>query len=154
MLAWLAAAVEEGEFGPAPLHAWAVTPRLREWYAGSDIEELEYAAALEAARGSLRLLAAAAAGPLRRVVVAADVPEAGVCADATGTRAAVTLSLPVALRWVASVQVDDLETAGDVRAAARALPAADAGDEDAIFVVDGAEAHDLLWYATQEIPEL
>jgi hypothetical protein len=35
-----------------------------------------------------------------------------------------------------------------------AVPAADAGDSDAAFVVDGAEDHDLHWYATQEIGTL
>lgn len=42
----------------------------------------------------------------------------------------------------------------DVRAAADALPAADAGDEDARFAVDGAEGYELGWYATQELPYL
>ncbi|MGM0356869.1 DUF6912 family protein, partial [Streptomyces sp. ECR3] len=35
-----------------------------------------------------------------------------------------------------------------------ALAAADRGDEDAQFLVDGAEDHELLWFATQEIPHL
>ncbi len=39
----------------------------------------------------------------------------------------------------------------DIDAAAAALPAADAGDGDAKFVVDSAEGHELLWYATQEL---
>ena len=38
--------------------------------------------------------------------------------------------------------------------AAEALPAADAGDEDAQFTVDGAEGHELGWYATQELSYL
>ena len=42
----------------------------------------------------------------------------------------------------------------DVTAAAAALGAADAGDDDAQFVVDGAEDHELLWFATQEVPGL
>ena len=42
----------------------------------------------------------------------------------------------------------------DVRAAAEALDAADAGDEDARFAVDGAEGHELAWYATQELSYL
>ena len=29
-----------------------------------------------------------------------------------------------------------------------------AGDDDARFVVDGAEGHELLWYASQELPHL
>ncbi|WP_408997738.1 DUF6912 family protein, partial [Streptomyces scabiei] len=35
-----------------------------------------------------------------------------------------------------------------------ALGAADQGDDDAQFIVDGADDHELLWYATQEIPNL
>ena len=50
--------------------------------------------------------------------------------------------------------MDDVEAGPDVRAAADALPAADAGDEDASFTVDGAEGHELGWYATQELPYL
>ncbi|MDP9444650.1 MAG: hypothetical protein M3P83_10020, partial [Actinomycetota bacterium] len=41
----------------APLTAFAVTPALREWYAGGDEEELEYAAMTAAGRAALRLLA-------------------------------------------------------------------------------------------------
>ncbi|MEU3724282.1 hypothetical protein AB0E73_16295, partial [Streptomyces sp. NPDC031705] len=35
-----------------------------------------------------------------------------------------------------------------------ALEAADAGDDDAQFTVDGAEDHELLWFGVQEIPGL
>jgi hypothetical protein len=38
--------------------------------------------------------------------------------------------------------------------AAQALAAADAGDADAKFAVDGAEGHELGWYATQELSYL
>ena len=38
-------------------------------------------------------------------------------------------------------------------AAAAAISAADAGDEDAEFTVDGAEGHELAWYATQELDD-
>ena len=48
--------VDTGELGPPPLTGFAVTPQLRAWYRDSDLDELEYAALLEAARGSLRLL--------------------------------------------------------------------------------------------------
>ncbi len=47
---------------------------------------------------------------------------------------------------------DDAEPA--VSAAADALGAADMGDDDAQFTVDGAEDHELLWYGVQEIPGL
>ena len=55
---------------------------------------------------------------------------------------------------MASALVDDAEAGPDVRAAADALEAADTGDEDARFAVDGAEGHELGWYATQELSYL
>ncbi|MEU6713090.1 hypothetical protein ABZ897_16535 [Nonomuraea sp. NPDC046802] len=152
----LATAVQAGELGPAPLTGYAVTPALTEWYASGDTEELEYVALTEAARASLRLLAAdAAEAAPRRVVVAAEVPEGSVKAGADLTeRARVRLAEPVPLAKVASVHVDDLDAVPDIEAAIAALPAADDGDDDARFTVDGAEAHELMWYATQEIPDL
>jgi hypothetical protein len=55
---------------------------------------------------------------------------------------------------VVSAHVDDLVAAADIAEAAAALPAADKGDDDAQFAVDGAEGHDLLWFASQELPYL
>ncbi len=52
------------------------------------------------------------------------------------------------------MHVDSADAERDVAAAAGALAAADGGDDEAGFVVDGAEDHELLWYATQEIPNL
>jgi len=60
----------------------------------------------------------------------------------------------VGLRDVVSGHIDDLAAAADVRAAVEALADADGGDDDARFVVDGAEGHELLWYATQELPDV
>ncbi|CAM5429845.1 hypothetical protein SFUMM280S_10408 [Streptomyces fumanus] len=77
----LAEAYKTGELGTGPLLAYAVTPALREWYLSDDIEELEYAALSRAALASLRLLAADAAAPRRRVVVAVDVPDGAASAD-------------------------------------------------------------------------
>ncbi|MGA5757027.1 DUF6912 family protein [Nonomuraea bangladeshensis] len=155
----LATAVKLGELGPAPLTGYAVTPALTEWYASGDTEELEYVALTEAARASLRMLAADRAdgvqAPPRRVVVAAEVPEGAARAGADlEERARVRLAQAVPLTKVAAVHIDDLEAAADIEAALAALPAADEGDDDARFTVDGAEAHELMWYATQEIPDL
>ena len=155
----LAVAVEAGELGPAPLTGFAVTPALTEWYASGDTEELEYVALTEAARASLRMLAADRADGVkaapRRVVVVAEVPDPAV---ATGVdleeRARVRLAEPVPLSKVAAVHVDDLYAVSDIEAAIVALAASDEGDDDARFTVDGAEAHELMWYATQEIPDL
>ncbi|MER6505235.1 hypothetical protein ABT158_00405 [Nonomuraea sp. NPDC001636] len=155
----LARAVEAGELGPAPLTGYAVTPALTEWYASGDTEELEYVALTEAARASLRMLAADRADGVpaahRRVVVAAEVPDGSVSAGVDlEERARVRLAAAVPMAKVAAVHVDDHDAVGDVEAAVEALPAADDGDDDARFTVDGAEAHELMWYATQEIPDL
>jgi hypothetical protein len=157
----LAAALAGGEVGPAPLVAYAVTPALREWYSDGDLEELEYAAMIDAARASLRLLAEAPDAPPRRVVLAAELPgdlvsyEPGDAAlAAERERSLVRLDVPVPLEKVASGHIDDVIAGPAVRAALEALPAADAGDEDARFAVDGAEGHELMWYAVQELPYL
>lgn len=148
----LADVLREGAVGPAPLHGFAVTPALREAYASGDEEELEYIAMLAAARESLRLLRADPAAPRRRVVLAAD-------AEATWTAyddesAAVVIADAIPLAAVASGHVDDADAEADVAVAADAIAAADAGDEDAEFTVDGAEGHELAWYATQELKTL
>ena len=53
-----------------------------------------------------------------------------------------------------SGHVDDLLAVADIAEAVAALPAAEKGDDDAQFVVDGAEGHELLWFASQELPYL
>ena len=146
----LTAALEAGEIGPAPQPGFAVTPALREWYASGDMEELEYTALLEAARGSLRLLAAQPDAPPRRVVLVAEVAEDDL-GKANGHPAAVQVLSAIPLSHVAAGHVDSLGAADDVRAAVAALPSADDGDDDARFTVDGAEGHELQWYATQEL---
>ncbi|MFJ3171437.1 DUF6912 family protein [Streptomyces roseus] len=153
----LAEAHKAGELGPAPLTAYAVTPGLREWYVSDDIEELEYAALGRAAAASLRLLAEDAGAPRKRVVVAVDVDDkaaAAVPGVDEATLGQVTLAGAVRLSVAAAVHVDADDALGDVTAAAAALEAADAGDDDARFTVDGAEDHELLWFGVQEIPGL
>jgi hypothetical protein len=152
-------------------HGYAVTGTLRAWYAEGDEEELEYAALVAAARASLRLLADVQAQltgtqaepaevrdvPLRRVVVAADVPEARVrAASVEDDRGPGVIDLTGVVRLIdiASLHVDDAGAQEYVLAAARAVHAADKGDADASFAVDAVEDYDLLWYATQEIRDL
>ena len=90
--------------------------------------------------------------PRRRVVLAAELPESDVLVkNGLDKPGRVEVTLPVQLADVMSGHVDDVEAIADIEAAAAALPAADAGDADAKFVVDGAEGHELLWYATQEL---
>jgi len=151
----LASALRADEIGPGPMPGFAVTPALREAYASGDTEELEYAALTEAARASLRMLAADPAAPPRRVVLAADLPAEQVKWDARpGEPGRVLIDIPVPLTLLVSAHVDDAEAGDDVRDAAQSLPAADAGDADAKFAVDGAEGHELGWYATQELAYL
>ncbi|MGW2685993.1 DUF6912 family protein [Streptomyces sp. NPDC001414] len=155
----LAEAHQTGELGTGPFAAYAVTPALREWYLSDDIEELEYAALNRAALASLRLLAADREAPRRRVVVAVDVPDGTAAADPDrgldpAALGEVRVTGTVALAKAAAVHVDSDDAEADVTAAAGALTAADGGDDDAQFTVDGAEDHELLWYATQEIPNL
>jgi hypothetical protein len=139
---------------PAPLAAHAVTGALREWYAEGDGEELEYAASTEAAAASVRLLAADPRAPGRRVVLAAEVPEASVRPAADGPRSAVVLGADLTVGQVVSVHVDDADAVEDVVAAARAVPGADAGEEDARLAVEDAEGHELLWYDVTELDDL
>ena len=143
-----------GEIGPPPVTAYAVTPSLREWYADGDLEELEYTATLAAARASLRLLADDPAAVARRVVVAADVDDSLVRPIPDVGRAAVLLTEPVAMSRVASVHVDDAASAEAIAGAVAVIRRADAGDDDASFLVDEAQAQELQWYATQEIEAL
>ncbi|TDC71771.1 DUF6912 family protein [Streptomyces hainanensis] len=158
-LAGLAELRRAGEAGPAPLAAYAVTPALREWYLSGDQEELEYAAFSRAAQAALRLLAVEPTVARRRVVLAADVPDGVAVADpdramdpeALG-EVRLTEALPVS--WFASVHVDAPDAESEIATAAAALGAADQGDDDARFVVDGAADHELLWYGVQEIDHL
>jgi hypothetical protein len=152
--------VDEGGL-PGPLTAFAVTPQLRAFYAVSDAEaddeELEYAALLTAARASLRMLDVDPTAVRRRVVLAAEVPDAAVelrddpdrYPDAE--RGTVRVDTGITLRDVASAHIDGADAEDDVRAAVGVVLEADLGSDDAQFVVDQAEGHELAWYATQEI---
>ena len=154
-LSTLASLLRAGEISPAPVRGFAVTPALRESYASGDLEELEYVAMTHAGRASLRLLAADPDAPRRRVVLAADIPD-GLIAHNGGfdDPTMVEVGAPVTVDDVVSAHVDEVVAMPDIAKAVAALPAADQGDDDARFVVDGAEGHELLWYASQELPYL
>ena len=148
--------VDEGVL-PGRHTAFAVTPQLREFYelsdAEADEEELEYAALLAAARASLRLIDNDPTAARRRVVLAVDVPDAAVqpIDDPDTDRGAARVDADIEVRAVASAHIDGAAAEDDVRAAVNVVIEADLGSEDAQFVVDQAEGHELAWYATQEI---
>jgi hypothetical protein len=139
--------------GPRAGHA--VTAAVREWYVEGDTEELEYVALTEAAEASLRLLAGDPEVARRRVVVAADVAD-NLVRDVADERfrSAVLVEGDVPVSAVASVHVDEDEARETVAAAIGALPGADAGDDDAQFALDEAEATELLWYDVSELGDL
>ncbi|MGC4999150.1 MULTISPECIES: DUF6912 family protein [unclassified Streptomyces] len=149
----LAKAHETGVLAADPFAAYAVTPALREWCGTEDLEELEYAALGEAANASLRLLAADPEAAPRRIVVAVDVPDRAVAPDPEGL-GEVTVAASAPLAKAAAVHADADDAEADVTVAARAVEAAEDGDDAARAAVDGAEDHELLWFATQEIPGL
>ncbi|WP_327121221.1 hypothetical protein OHB12_18430 [Nocardia sp. NBC_01730] len=169
--------VANRELAPIGGTAFAVTPALREAYASGDDEELGEVAIGEAARASLRLLAAEreqiaeseehpanpapddAAAPVasgspvyRRAVIAADVTGAKLRPDLDD--AVVRLAGPIGYQQIASVHVDLADAEPEVAKAVDVIDAADLGDTDAEFVLGDAEDHQLAWYAAQELPFL
>ena len=146
--------VEDGVL-PGPHTVFAVTPELRQFYelSDADTEELEYAALLAAARASLRLIDVDPTAARRRVVIAADVPDSAVSPidDPDTDRGAARIEGDIRVRDVASAHIDGADAEDDVRAAVNVVLEADLGSEDAQFLVDQAEGHELAWYATQEI---
>ncbi|MFB9698925.1 DUF6912 family protein [Amorphoplanes digitatis] len=144
-----------GQLGAGPAVAHAVTPALREWYAEGDEEELEYVAFTRAAQAALQLLRHDPAAPRRRVVVSADVDSTAlVREDVELGSSTVRLPQAISLKEVASIHVDGVAAAEEVGAAAEVVEEALAGDPDAQFTVDGAEDHELEWYAVSELDEL
>ncbi|GGG12515.1 hypothetical protein GCM10007304_28150 [Rhodococcoides trifolii] len=161
--------IEDREMNPISRTAFAVTPALREAYASGDDDELADVAMTEAARASIRLLAAEASDAsddgvveedttagsakiFRRAVIAADVEAVTLRPDLDD--AVVRLQSPLALDQVAAVHVDLAAAEHAVRSAVDVVDAADLGDPDAEFVLGDAEDHELAWYATQELPFL
>jgi hypothetical protein len=141
--------VDSGELTPIGGTAFALTPALRESYAAGDTEELEYAAMLDAARASLRLLAGDEKSEPRRAVVAVDTEDVTLRPDLDFSVVKVVGSFT--MKDVASVHLDTAEAEEDVRAAADVVDAADLGDPDAEFALGSAEDHELAWYAAQEL---
>ncbi|NKQ59273.1 hypothetical protein HFP15_41195 [Amycolatopsis sp. K13G38] len=144
--------VADGKLQPPGGTGFALTPALRESYISGSTEELEYAALMDAARASLRLLSDDEKERPRRVVISVDIEDVTVRSDLDA--AVVKLSGPVLMDDVAAVHVDAEEAEEAVRAASAVIDAADLGDLDAEFALGEAEDHELAWYAPGELPFL
>ncbi len=140
---------------PPGVTGHAVTPELREWYAEGDEEELEYVAFTRAAQDALHLVHHDPLAPARRVVISADLADGQVePAERALGSSVVRVGDRLALGAIAAIHVDGKEAEADVRAAADVIVTAAGGDDDAQFVVDGAEDHDLAWYDVTELDQL
>lgn len=157
-LAMLQQFVAAGSLRPVNGIAFAVTPMLREAYAEDDDDELGEVALQEAALASLRLLAATAHEsvvvmfPARRVVVVADADDVR-CQPGLDD-AVVNLTESVAMDRLVAAYVDHEAAEPAVFAAIDAVEAADLGHQDAALTVGGAQDHDLVRYAPEEVPFL
>ena len=133
--------------GLSPRRVHAVTPALRSALPDEDEEGLEYAAQLLAADDSLERLDGTTPTGRRRVVVAADVPEAVVDSvedDEAHAPSAVQLTTSVGWDSVACAHVDE-------PAAERDVVAALGGDDSAM---ERLSERDLLWYDASELERL
>jgi hypothetical protein len=89
------------------------------------------------------------------VVIAAEV-SAVPPADGSMELGDARLELHVVIPWrsVASVHLDAAQATTVIGKAADLWEAALSGDDNAVFALDSCEGEDLMWYATQEIPDL
>ena len=140
-----------GVLAPGPLAAHAVTPRLRAAWDGSDDEELEYAVLMAAAFDSLVAIGAthARAAPGRGRRRRRRRRRARRRRRDGGERR----HRRTALARAGGARRRRRRRGRDRHRRARRLPAALAGDGPALGAVSLTD-HELLWFATQEIPDL
>lgn len=108
----LGALARDGKMPARSGIGFALTPALREFYTAGDDEEMSYAAFLEAARASLRLLGIGDEErfPHRRVVVSVDLDDGAVTPEPDKGESVVRLDSPViSVDDLAAIHVDDGE---------------------------------------------
>jgi hypothetical protein len=150
----VAAVAGDGEVGPPPVTAFAVTPGVREWYRDDDADELEYAASGQAVRASLRLVDSDPTAARRRVVLAFDVADDAVTVRDDLDRGAVVVNAVLPLSGLAAIHIDDADAEATVARAASVVLEADLGSDSSQEIVDDAEGFELSWYAPQELTEV
>ncbi|MDN5581667.1 MULTISPECIES: DUF6912 family protein [unclassified Corynebacterium] len=134
--------------------AFALTPALREYYTAGDDEEMSYAAFLEAARASLRLLGIGDEErfPHRRVVVSVDLEDAAASPEPDKGESVVRLDPSlVSVEQLAAIHVDDEGNEPATAAAIEIVDAADLGDEDAEITLGDCEDNLMSWYDAREL---
>jgi len=146
---------QDARLAPAPLIAHAVTDDYRDSTPDIDEEEREYGALIAAAAESVHLIARSG-DMARRIVVSADV-DSHLVRPRGGRLTSVEISSEVALRQCSSVHVDELGAQAAVsaivaliKASGSATASVPATDDDS----DPLAEFDLLWFATQEIPDV
>lgn len=136
---------------------FAATPALLEFYTSGDEDEIGYAAFLDAAEASLRLLAVGdeESFPYRRVVVSVDVADEVVTLAPENGESVVALN-PAQIRVedIAAIHIDIEESEEATKAAIAAVDAADLGDEDAELTVGDAQDNFMAFYDPTELPFL
>ena len=145
---------KEGQMPVRSGIGFALTPALREFYTAGDDEEMSYAAFLEVARASLRLLTIGDEErfPHRRVVLSLDVEDADVTNAPEKGESVVTLSPAVIeVSQLAAIHVDDEGNEPVTAAAIEVVDAADLGDEDAEITLGDCEDNLMSWYDSREL---
>ena len=136
---------------------FAATPALLEFYTYGDEDEIGYAAFLDAAEASLRLLAIGdeETFPHRRVVVSVDVADEVVTLAPENGESVVSLN-PAQIRVedIAAIHIDIEESEEATKAAVEVIDAADLGDEDAELTVGDAQDNFMAFYDPTELPFL
>ncbi|AZA12921.1 DUF6912 family protein [Corynebacterium choanae] len=135
---------------------FAATKALHDFFTSGEDEEIEMVAIDEAARAVFRLLQTESDyAPLRRVVIAADLPESQVVPAPEHGEAVVQLSpATVSLDQIACIFIDHEASEPLVEKAIAAIDAADLGDEDAELVVGDALELLMGWYVPAELDDL
>lgn len=130
----------------------AATPALRREYGtGTDEEELEYVALVEAGLSSLTLLAEDPAAECKRVVLALELDMAVAPRTGQGYLSVVQIARTAPLDRVVSVHVDDDDAVPAVRTAAAAL----AGDSpEADELVDEVAEFEMMWFDATELRDV
>ena len=132
--------------------AHAATPALRQEYGnGTDDEELEYIALVEASLSSLELLAADGTAERKRVVVALDLDMAVAPKGRLQYLSQVRIAHTVPLARVVSVHVDDDDAVGTVAVAAEALIG---GSPETADLLDEVAEFELMWFDATELNDV